>query len=226
MRTYAVAAISLLSLFLAGCSKAPEPAASNALPADYTASVEQWRAKHETDYRRDWVSIAALFPLKPGTNAAGSAAGNDIQLPATAPARVGTYTLRDQHVRFEPAPGVPIQRKGQPVTAPIDLRDDSTKDDDELTVGSLRFRVLHTPGHTAGGVCFYTPGHLIAGDTLFPGGPGNTKREGGDFPLIVEMIGQKLFTLPDETRVYPGHGRDTTIGDERPHLQEWIDRGW
>ena len=99
-------------------------------------------------------------------------------------------------------------------------------DGDELTVGNLRFRVLYTPGHTAGGVCFYTPGHLIAGDTLFPGGPGNTKREGGDFSLIVQMIREKLFTLPDDTRVYPGHGRDTTIGAERPHLQEWIDRGW
>jgi glyoxylase-like metal-dependent hydrolase (beta-lactamase superfamily II) len=99
-------------------------------------------------------------------------------------------------------------------------------DGDELSVGNLRFRVLHTPGHTAGGVCFYTEGHLIAGDTLFPGGPGNTKREGGDFPLIVRMIREKLFTLPDDTRVYPGHGKDTTIGAERPHLQEWIDRGW
>ena len=99
-------------------------------------------------------------------------------------------------------------------------------DGDELAVGSLRFRVLHTPGHTPGGVCFYTPGHLIAGDTLFPGGPGNTRREGGDFPLIVQMIREKLCTLPDDTRVYPGHGRDTTIGAERPHLQEWLDRGW
>ena len=48
----------------------------------------------------------------------------------------------------------------------------------------------------------------------------------GDFPLIIRMIREKLFTLPGDTRVYPGHGRDTTIGAERPHLQEWIDRGW
>ena len=99
-------------------------------------------------------------------------------------------------------------------------------DGDSLAVGSLRFQLLHTPGHTPGGVCFYTPGHLIAGDTLFPGGPGNTRRAGGDFPLIVRLIREKLFALPDDTRVYPGHGRDTTIGAERPHLQEWIDRGW
>jgi len=95
-----------------------------------------------------------------------------------------------------------------------------------LAVGRLPFRVLHTPGHTAGGVCFHTDGHLIAGDTLFPGGPGNTKRPGGDFEGIIRMIREKLFVLPDQTRVYPGHGRDTTIGAERPQLDEWIARGW
>jgi len=97
---------------------------------------------------------------------------------------------------------------------------------DLLTVGSLSFLVLHTPGHTAGGVCFSYPGHLIAGDTLFPGGPGNTRRAGSDFPLLIEKIKTHLFVLPDETRVYPGHGRETTIGAERPHLAEWIARGW
>lgn len=95
-----------------------------------------------------------------------------------------------------------------------------------LEVGNLRFTVAHTPGHSPGGVTFYTPGHLIAGDTLFPGGPGNTKRPGGDFPLIVRMIQEKLFTLPDETRVYSGHGKDTTIGAERPNLPVWLARGW
>ena len=116
-------------------------------PTSPVAETEAWRAKHETDYRRDWVSIAALFPLKPGANTAGSGAGNDIQLPASAPARVGTYTLRDQHVRFEPAAGAAILRQGQPVTTPIDLRDDSTKDDDELTVGGVRL-VVHVTGET------------------------------------------------------------------------------
>ena len=109
------------------------------------------------------------------------------------------------------------------LTRPPDVR---LNDGDVLPVGQLAFKVLHTPGHTAGGVCFHTDGHLIAGDTLFPGGPGNTKRPGGDFPLIIRMIREKLFVLPDETRVYPGHGRDTTIGAERPHLDEWIARGW
>lgn len=99
-------------------------------------------------------------------------------------------------------------------------------DGDTLHVGRLEFQVFHTPGHTPGGVCFYTPGHLIAGDTLFPGGPGNTRRSGGNFDQIIQMIQEKLFVLPDDTRVYPGHGLDTSIGVERPHLGEWIARGW
>jgi glyoxylase-like metal-dependent hydrolase (beta-lactamase superfamily II) len=97
---------------------------------------------------------------------------------------------------------------------------------DVIRFGEAELRVFHTPGHTAGGICFYSAPHLIDGDTLFPGGPGNTQRPGGDFPLIIENIRTKLFTLPDETKVYPGHGKGITIGAERPHLQEWIDRGW
>jgi glyoxylase-like metal-dependent hydrolase (beta-lactamase superfamily II) len=67
---------------------------------------------------------------------------------------------------------------------------------------------------------------LFSGDTLFPGGPGNTSNDGGDFPTIITSVDTKLFPLPSETIVLPGHGARTTIGDERPHLQEWIDRGW
>ena len=96
----------------------------------------------------------------------------------------------------------------------------------DIRFGDVTLQVFHTPGHTAGGVCFYSAPYLIDGDTLFPGGPGMTQREGGDFPLIIENIRTKLFTLPDETIVYPGHGKSTTIGAEKPHLQEWIDRGF
>jgi glyoxylase-like metal-dependent hydrolase (beta-lactamase superfamily II) len=100
------------------------------------------------------------------------------------------------------------------------------REGEDIRFGEVTLQVFHLPGHTAGGVAFYSAPHLIAGDTLFPGGPGNTQREGGDFPLIIEGIRTKLFTLPDETIVYPGHGKSTTIGAERPHLQEWIDRGF
>lgn len=99
-------------------------------------------------------------------------------------------------------------------------------DGDEVAVGDVKLKVLHTPGHTAGGVCFLNGKHLIAGDTLFPGGPGKTGRRPGDFEQIVASLRDKLFTLPDDTVVYPGHGSSTTIGAEKPHLPEWIDRGW
>ena len=98
---------------------------------------------------------------------------------------------------------------------------------EELGVGSLRLRVIHTPGHTPGSTCFTLPGHLFSGDTLFPGGPGATGgRPGSSFPQIIGSIQNRLFTLPDDTRVHPGHGLDTTIGTERPQLPEWIARGW
>jgi glyoxylase-like metal-dependent hydrolase (beta-lactamase superfamily II) len=67
---------------------------------------------------------------------------------------------------------------------------------------------------------------LFSGDTLFPGGPGNTSFPGGDFPTIIDSVENKLFTLAPDTSVLPGHGAPTTIGTERPHLQDWIDRGW
>ena len=66
---------------------------------------------------------------------------------------------------------------------------------------------------------------LFSGDTLFQGGPGATGRSFSSFPTIIESIRSRLLTLPDDTVVHPGHGADTTIGAEAPHLQEWIDRG-
>jgi len=101
------------------------------------------------------------------------------------------------------------------------------EDESVIEVGRLRLDTIHTPGHTPGSMCFRIDGSpvLLAGDTLFPGGPGATKF-GGDFPTIIRSIEDRLFTLPPDTIVMPGHGDDTTIGTERPHLQEWIDRGW
>jgi glyoxylase-like metal-dependent hydrolase (beta-lactamase superfamily II) len=103
-------------------------------------------------------------------------------------------------------------------------------DDDELLeVGRLRLRTIHTPGHTPGSMCFLIEGSpvLLSGDTLFPGGPGNTASEIGDFPTIIESIARRLFVpLAPGTIVMPGHGLDTTIGTERPHLDEWVARGW
>jgi glyoxylase-like metal-dependent hydrolase (beta-lactamase superfamily II) len=101
-------------------------------------------------------------------------------------------------------------------------------DAEVIEVGRLRLHAIHNPGHTPGSISFLIEDSplLFSGDTLFPGGPGGTKFEGGDFNTIIDSIDNKLFTLPPSTIVLPGHGLDTTIGHERPHLQEWVDRGW
>jgi glyoxylase-like metal-dependent hydrolase (beta-lactamase superfamily II) len=102
-------------------------------------------------------------------------------------------------------------------------------DDEVLTVGDLRIRTLTTPGHTAGSICFAIEDTnlLFTGDTLFPGGPGNTQLEGGDFDAIINSLDRRIFAkFNPDTVVLPGHGLATTVGREAPHLQEWVDRGW
>jgi glyoxylase-like metal-dependent hydrolase (beta-lactamase superfamily II) len=100
--------------------------------------------------------------------------------------------------------------------------------DDVIEVGRLRLHAIHNPGHTPGSISFHVENTplLFTGDTLFPGGPGATKFPGGNFETIINSIDNLLLVFPTETIVLPGHGVDTTIGTERPHLQEWIDRGW
>jgi hypothetical protein len=126
---------------LAGCSpgSASDPAALNVEAA--MRETETWRAKHEADYRRDWVTIAGLHFLEPGSHTAGSAPANAIVLPPSAPALVGRFVLQRDAVRFEPAPGAPVRLRGQPLTAPRDLIDDGSPDPDTLTVGSIRMAV-------------------------------------------------------------------------------------
>lgn len=96
---------------------------------------------------------------------------------------------------------------------------------DLVRVGDLDVRVMHTPGHTPGSLCFLLGRHLFSGDTLFPGGPGNTFGRRDDFETIMASL-DRLFALPDDTLVLPGHGADTTIGHERPDLESWRARGW
>ncbi len=108
---------------------------------------------------------------------------------------------------------------------PVDI-DVKVYHSQRIRFGTKEAQVIHTPGHTPGGICLLVGRHLISGDTLFPGGPGNTWEDEAAFRTIIASIRDNLFVLPDETFVYPGHGDDTTIGEERPHLDEWIDRGW
>lgn len=118
----------------------------------------------------------------------------------------------------------PLDRSGIPV-ASSDL-----SEGDEFSVGDVSLTVLHTPGHTPGGISLLmkTDGQtlLFAGDTLFPGGPGGTFGDPAAFTTIMESLVTKFFVLDDDTEVLPGHGDDTTIGDERPNLEEWRARGY
>ena len=100
-------------------------------------------------------------------------------------------------------------------------------DGDVYAVAGVQLTAKHTPGHSPGSTCFVAPalGAVFTGDTLFQGGPGATGRSYSDFPTIVDSIREHLLTLPEQTIVYTGHGDTTSIAAEKPHLQEWIDRG-
>jgi len=142
----------------------------------------------------------------------------------------------DDHVRAAPAlaraTGAPVLLHPadrvlwdlvHPDVAPGgDLRDGAT-----VEVAGIALRVLHTPGHSPGACSFHAPalGAVFTGDTLFAGGPGATGRSYSDFGTIIESIRTRLLTLPPETVVHTGHGDDTSIGAEAPHLDEWIARG-
>jgi glyoxylase-like metal-dependent hydrolase (beta-lactamase superfamily II) len=96
---------------------------------------------------------------------------------------------------------------------------------DTIRLGDVTVRVLHTPGHTPGSLCLVSEPYLFSGDTLFPGGPGATDGDAVRFAQVMTSLG-RLFALPDETRVCPGHGLDTFIGRERPYVETWRARGW
>ncbi len=121
----------------------------------------------------------------------------------------------------------PADRMLWDVVHPDRAPDRELADGDEIEVGEARLHVLHTPGHSPGGVCLHLPDHgvLFSGDTLFQGGPGATGRSFSDFPTIIDSIRRRLLPLPPDTIVHTGHGDSTTIGAEAPHLDEWVRRG-
>ena len=151
--------------------------------------------------------------------------------------RLGVKRVLETHGHWDHIQAIPALREAGyqiAVTAADaprlkDVGYDVFIDDAEvIEVGKLRLHAIHNPGHTEGSISFAvvdTP-LLFTGDTLFPGGPGNTELDGGDFATIIKSIDNKLFTFPAETIVLPGHGLDTTIGDERPQLAAWVERGW
>ena len=136
---------------------------------------------------------------------------------------------RDQHgqlAALKQRLGVPVGIGGGDEDMLETPPDFTISDGQKFRFGKTTMQAIHTPGHTPGSTCFAVGNVVFTGDTLFPGGPGNTKTSTGDFPTIIASIRDKLFTLPEDTLVYPGHGKGTTIGTEKPHLDEWIARGW
>ncbi|MFJ9101110.1 MBL fold metallo-hydrolase [Streptomyces sp. NPDC102405] len=123
-----------------------------------------------------------------------------------------TYAGRDD------AEGIPV---------PTDVLVD---DGDVIRVGLVELTARHLVGHTPGSIALvyddpHGHPHVFTGDCLFPGGPGRTTRP-EDFQSLMSGLEAKVFVLPDETWIYPGHGNDTTLGSERPHLGQWRERGW
>ncbi len=136
---------------------------------------------------------------------------------------VSKATGADTVAHVEDAPALPV--------APTLL----VSHGDTISVGNARLSVIHLRGHTPGSIalCYDAGGeladqpHLFTGDSLFPGGPGNTDHDPERFGSLITDLEERIFaTLPDGTWVYPGHGGDTTIGTERPHVPEWRARGW
>jgi glyoxylase-like metal-dependent hydrolase (beta-lactamase superfamily II) len=112
---------------------------------------------------------------------------------------------------------------------------DLVRNGDTVPVGATSLSVIHLRGHTPGSIalCYDAGGelagspHLFTGDCLFPGGPGNTEQDPARFGQLMDDLEERVFTvLPDSTWIYPGHGGDTTLGTERPHVAEWRERGW
>ncbi|MGW3967010.1 MBL fold metallo-hydrolase [Amycolatopsis sp. NPDC005003] len=144
---------------------------------------------------------------------------------------VCTHAHND-HVNAAPelaaATGAPIllhpdDRVVWDLTHPDRAPDGELADGQVLTIAGTELQVIHTPGHAPGAVCLYAAelGVLFTGDTLFHGGPGATGRSYSDYPTIVHSIREKLFTLPDATKVHTGHGEGTTIGAEKAASAGW-----
>lgn len=112
---------------------------------------------------------------------------------------------------------------------PVDRR---VADGDVVAVGASELEVIRITGHTPGSICLLLrdpagTGHLFTGDSLFPGGVGNTFGDAAAFATLIDDVETKIFgTLPDDTWFYPGHGNDSSLGEQRPHLAEWRERGW
>ncbi len=131
------------------------------------------------------------------------------------------------HVQALPAL---VEALGVPVHAhpadPVPVPAEPLEDGQRLSVGGHEVEAIHTPGHTPGSTCFLAGRRLFSGDTLFPGGPGNTDGDAARFVRIMASLGTLFARMDDDVAISPGHGLDTTFGRERPHIGTWLSRGW
>ena len=192
---------------VSGCRQPAEAPAVSSNDEQTNKAVQEWRAKHESDYRRDWVTIAGMHILEQGSQSVGSATTNDIVLAASIPPRLGQFVLAGTQVRFEPAAGVDVRLRGQSVTRPIQLRDDRDREADELTVGDVRL-VVH-----------------VSGDAR------SIRVRDPNGPLVRDFLGFTWFPIDSTYRVTARLVRDpspqrfkvlNTFGDEDEYTSEGI----
>ena len=172
-----------------------------------------------------------------------AAASPDVLLPLIGADGLSAVVTTHQHWDHHRALADVVRRTGAEVVAGEPDADAITEqtgvpvsrrvtDGDKVPVGSCELEVIRITGHTPGSICllYRDPAghpHLFTGDSLFPGGVGNTFGDAAAFATLVDDVEAKLFgTLPDDTWFYPGHGNDSQLGVERPHLAEWRERGW
>ena len=175
-RLFLTQGMAIVSLFaLVACGRPPEADQTTALPENYVQQVQAWRDKHETDYRRDYVTIAGLHFLDPGTHSIGSAPGNDIVLEATVPVTIGRLTVAEDRVLFDAAPGIALTQKGQPVSGSFVLKESGKAPSDPIAIGSVSLAIHATGGRLALRVRDPdgAPARAFAGFSWFPIDPAN-----------------------------------------------------
>jgi glyoxylase-like metal-dependent hydrolase (beta-lactamase superfamily II) len=148
-------------------------------------------------------------------------------------ARLDTVVTTHRHADHWQALAEVVDKTGAESMAHIDdaaeipVVNRDLRDGEMISVGSAELEVIHLVGHTPGSIALLYQNHLFTGDSLFPGGVGNTRGNATNFESLINDVEHKLFDrLPDDTWFYPGHGKDSTLGAERPSLPEWRARGW
>ncbi len=164
---------------------------------------------------------AIIVDMPAGSRAVTDAVGN-LKIRAI----LLTHTHADHWADYDlvkQATGAPVVCHPAEVIMPAAKMDRPLADGDEITVGKASLRAVHTPGHTPGSTCYVAGGILFSGDVLFPGGPGRTQTP-ADLRQSIASITERLYALPDETLVLPGHGGDTTIGNSKQEYAVFASR--